>query len=1593
MKKAMTILLTFIMVLQLIPIPAFATEEIATAEDLKAFLENPENVTVAEGSTLTVQISAENKLTKVSVFCDGEVRIKKDVTIPSAVKLQIPAATLYFHVDSTITVFGCIQDGRAVADRANGIVGEGDGKVVFTNGSVYFQQGVTMINTSNTKLKLADDDSTITMYKNGHMMISSGTVNLNSVLTTDHFKKITVAVDAIFNDGGYVDAGIEFTTVSNHGGVLDEDIEKAEKLLAFVSVSSDGSDIDSDSLWVTQAAHDTYSAAIVAAQTAAETGDDDVIIAAIEALQEATFRFHAEKEQGGADIGTLTTYQELLDALNAIQDGCAVYKGEEDYGDQHYEVIQITKPITIDQVITVPYPIKLQFNADITINGRIIIEGYLQDMYLSAYGIFGKEGVGDVLFNPNTWMYIKGKGGVVGTTSGTWVKDGAEMLLVGDHGMIIKEGEVEVVTALYSDIAEQVYCMENTGITLSSGINEAASIDASNAGVKFVYCGIENTKNILGNEAVSVSCLDNAVSVVLEDGRIEITVNEKENAGNAEIVFTDVNGGFGTVEIVYAKGAITSAKVTRIGFLTTNQAKELIAELKAELQSLMEEAQTNGLDTQREEAVLWFAQYFEKCADWDEANMTIVKDQYHQSAVYGYNADALAEQLPMYERKQVIEMLEDAISELQDVIDGKIIRPGVVKVDWDNLTIQGDQVYNPDGTPVFLYDYFSKAQNGDQSDRELYNDYLGNIVHPISQSLQYLTEDGKLSNNATAQNINFYDYYGIEENVGYQFLWHSGTVLPAWVTNLYGDEITIGGENYTVYDIDNPNVREMWEQIFEMLIPQIEDSNTTQLGYILANEPHWFTDASASFNVTGISQYTSAKFEAWLAETYGTVEALNTNWGTEYASFDDVDMQVPTDLESLRGTPKYYDWCRFNMDRVNDWFQFLHDGITEFDEDATTHIKIFPRIVVDENGQRDHGIDIEYLTSLTEYNGNDVTIRKRLPNATSDEWWEENYIYDWRELAMTYAMLDSFNPDTLNVNSESHFLNGNAYADMYTTTQYTRSVYWLSAMLGNNVNMTWWWPRYGDGSIEPRLQTSQMGKTFAGSVATMPLVANEITQTFFDLNSVSDTIVKFQRQDMPIRVLYSETACIVDADQINRTFEMFEALYFEGTSIGFASENVINLYGDTFSQILIYDTTCVTDEEFAALQNFLDNGGTIIMDDVSLTMNQYKEERAERLEASNGTLVVMQNGTVEDMSAKAFEMLDKEKKSDVVLSESNDAGTKTCIWRVAEGKSADERVISIVNVGQETATLTLNGYDIENMLTGEKLENSFAIEAEGVLLLRFTLDEDTTDDDENLEVSNREAADAVAVMIEAIGTVTHDSVCAIEAAREAYDALTEEQKALVKNYHLLCAAEEELAALQQGQSMYYAWLEANEPDVAVGESIALHVEVRGTGYTDYASSEIVISYDNAVLTFDEFGSNLYGATIVNNDGTLTLEDFGESQSFGTGYVISFNANAEGEGTVTLTSAAFSTQANAANSDLISAVLQDTTVTIVATMYHSVDLPNIFIGADSVSSGEDYTFAPADRENYDYSDVTATMDGEPVEVTKNGDGSYTVENVT
>ena len=77
------------------------------------------------------------------------------------------------------------------------------------------------------------------------------------------------------------------------------------------------------------------------------------------------------------------------------------------------------------------------------------------------------------------------------------------------------------------------------------------------------------------------------------------------------------------------------------------------------------------------------------------------------------------------------------------------------------------------------------------------------------------------------------------------------------------------------------------------------------------------------------------------------------------------------------------------------------------------------------------------------------------------------------------------------------------------------------------------------------------------------------------------------------------------------------------------------------------------------------------------------------------------------------------------------------------------------------------------------------------------------------EAADKAAAQPVIEMIDAIGDVTLDSEEAIEAAREAYDALTDDQKQYVDNYDILIAAEEALEELKA---------EAEEPEDSFGGS-------------------------------------------------------------------------------------------------------------------------------------------------------------------------------
>lgn len=754
------------------------------------------------------------------------------------------------------------------------------------------------------------------------------------------------------------------------------------------------------------------------------------------------------------------------------------------------------------------------------------------------------------------------------------------------------------------------------------------------------------------------------------------------------------------------------------------------------LEALMDDARNKSIDVTREETLLWFSKEFLKFADWDEANKPAIEKLFGYYAPYKNDKAKYARDLPDFQREKVVEILDKGIANLKKVLDGSIVRRPVSKIDWENIVVEEDQLLS-NGKPVFLFDYFSKSVGRPLTDKEVYNDHLGNIYHGGSRLYEVdrdrainpfiLNQDGTFNQEKLG-----YITEVPNTNVGFLILWNMG--MPEWI-HQQEPEVAKGRSLFTGFDVDNPLMRQVWSDVIRKAGELTKGKKVTQLGYILSNEPHWYSEKghwSQNFKeMNDISSYTLKKFRNWLEKKYNNkIDVLNRNWQSVFSDFNAVEIEIPID-KSNRGKPLWYDWCRFNMDRGIDWFTYLQKELHRANPDADTHIKIMPNLFTDD--YRSHGIDLEALTELTTMIGDDAkaVAGRDLRWPDRPEKWESKYAYFWEELALSYDFMESVSPHKIHVNSETHFLSTSGWRDLNTSADYVRNVFWLATIHGMDAGISWFWARDPDGSPEDRLEGElsffdpALAGSYAGSANMQPQTVNEVAQVYMDLNSFSEEVMALRKQQRPIRLFHSETSAINKKHHMAEQFELYESLYFEGFPLGYATEKIIKKQNpENWDVIVVYKTEFVTDAEFDALQSYLNHGGTIIIDHQnSLRKNEYGEQRPKYLEESNGTLILMEKEVaVTQLKNKALAVISGN-LPEVVLTESNGSADKGCTWRVVKNPNGSYWM-TILNVGKNTAKLQIqmknDGKAIStDMLTGQQLGAAFELKSNGVLLLEI----------------------------------------------------------------------------------------------------------------------------------------------------------------------------------------------------------------------------------------------------------------------------------
>jgi beta-galactosidase len=778
----------------------------------------------------------------------------------------------------------------------------------------------------------------------------------------------------------------------------------------------------------------------------------------------------------------------------------------------------------------------------------------------------------------------------------------------------------------------------------------------------------------------------------------------------------------------------TSSNIKQVNQVTAVSKLETTARSKINvLETMMDQARAKNIDVTREEAVVWFANQFLKFANWDEANPKAIEAAFGYERHFAPNKQKLAADLPNFERSKVIDIVDSATEQLGKVLRNEITRRPVIKVDWQN-TKAADDMFVSNGKPIFLYDYFSKSVGQPLGQPDVYNDYLGALYHggenlyPVDHDRAInsflVKEDGSFDEDLLKELTEIPD-----DNIGYLVAWLMG--IPEWV-EAKEPEIRKGRSLFQGFDLDNPLAREVWSKILRKAAEVTKDKKVIELGFVLANEPHWYSETghwTGNYEeMQDISSYTLAEFQSWLNKKYSNnISQLNENWGTSYDSFADVNIEIPINAD-LRGKPIWFDWNRYNMHRATSWFTFMQDELHAVNPEADTHIKIFPRTFYEDS--RSHGIDIEALTELTTMIGHDAkalgspSIR---PHISSD-WWEK-YTYKWDGMSMIHDFTESVSPHKINVNSESHFLSSGQWKTMDPRISYVRNVYWLATLQGMDANMGWFWMRDPDGSPEDRLEGELnffdpgLAGAFAGSNNMQPHVANEVTQVMFDMNSFSEEIMALRKQSRPIRLFYSETSAINVEDYMSKQGELYKSMFFEGFPLGYATENIIKKQDNTlWDTVVVYNTPNVTDSEFNALQAYLNAGGSVVVDAESLVFNEYGHKRTKALEARKGSLKrLAPDSGISTLKSVALEQVNPASLPDIEFDIKSPLSHKTTITRVVHSEEG-KYLVNLLSVGHEPVDVSLshrNGGNIKvtNLMTGNEVSPSFVLASEEVLLL------------------------------------------------------------------------------------------------------------------------------------------------------------------------------------------------------------------------------------------------------------------------------------
>lgn len=182
-----------------------------------------------------------------------------------------------------------------------------------------------------------------------------------------------------------------------------------------------------------------------------------------------------------------------------------------------------------------------------------------------------------------------------------------------------------------------------------------------------------------------------------------------------------------------------------------------------------------------------------------------------------------------------------------------------------------------------------------------------------------------------------------------------------------------------------------------------------------------------------------------------------------------------------------------------------------------------------------------------------------------------------------------------------------------------------------------------------------------------------------------------------------------------------------------------------------------------------------------------------------------------------------------------------------------------------------------------------------------------------------------------------------------------------------------------------------DQSISVGNNATVTVTVGGDEES-YNAYDLTLTYDTEKLTYVSGVAADESGKVTEDSGTIRVVGYGKDKTMATPAVtLTFTGKGIGDANVEITSAKVDIRNQAIENDAPEATVAGST-TVITIGGYTVNLGEGLSGAGTVAPNADYPFTATDWANYDYV-ISATMGGNKTDVVDNGNGTYTIQNVT